>query len=196
MTDETPQAGTPEPKPDANSLEALSPAELSRMVRALRDESAAHRVKAKEALAKLSELESAQAAADQQRAKEQGDYKALYEALQVKAAEQSKAQADLEERIRRMTVETLRARVGAETGLPPALVARLTGETEDEIRADAESLKAALGSAGNGAGAGRAPAQTTQVPGGQAATSIAEWLRGERGIGELPPPPPHSKWGT
>ena len=38
----------------------------------------------------------------------------------------------------------LRAKVGSEAGLPPALIARLSGEDEDAIKADAESLKAAI----------------------------------------------------
>lgn len=40
----------------------------------------------------------------------------------------------------KLKAEALRRRVADETGLSPALAKRLAGETEEELRADAESL--------------------------------------------------------
>jgi hypothetical protein len=82
---------------------------------------------------------------------------AIEEARQLKAAQMSdadKAKAEVEtERTKREEAErllaeertaTLRVRVAAEMKLPDGLASRLTGSTEDELRADAKSLLASI----------------------------------------------------
>ncbi len=50
--------------------------------------------------------------------------------------------ADLEAQLKAATLKALRAQVAAEAGLPPKLAARLQGETEADLRRDAEDLRA------------------------------------------------------
>lgn len=66
------------------------------------------------------------------------------EKAQKAAADAEAARAELEAQIRSRDVELLRQRVGAEVGLPVELVARLQGEDEESIRADAKALAAVI----------------------------------------------------
>jgi hypothetical protein len=59
----------------------------------------------------------------------------------------------------------LKLTIGAEFGLSPALAKRLVGETEDELRADAEALKPHVATPPTGPQ--RPGSSTTPVPGGQ-----------------------------
>jgi len=47
-------------------------------------------------------------------------------------------------------LETMRIKVGTASGLPQELVDRLTGDTEEEMKVDAERLAKALGQSGGG----------------------------------------------
>lgn len=55
--------------------------------------------------------------------------------------------ADLEAQLKAVTLKALRAQVAAEAGLPPKLAARLQGDTEADLRRDAEDLRALAPSA-------------------------------------------------
>lgn len=104
------------------------------------------------------------AEAEAARAKEQGDFKALYEAAEARAAE-------LESQLRKREYEALRAKVAAKHGLPAELAARLAGEDEGELEADAKTLAkliAPRAAPDTEAGAGArttAPAKTGTAPG-------------------------------
>lgn len=67
------------------------------------------------------------------KAKEDNDFKALYEA-ETKKREDAERERDTERRT------ALRSRIAAKHQLPDALAARLSGETEDELDADAKDL--------------------------------------------------------
>ena len=66
--------------------------------------------------------------------------------------------ADLEAQLKAAALKALRAQIAVETGLPPKLAARLQGETEADLRRDAEDLRAFV-----------ARSTTTPVPGGPVA---------------------------
>jgi hypothetical protein len=50
--------------------------------------------------------------------------------------------AELESQLKAATLAALRTQIAAEAGLPPKLAARLQGETEADLRRDAEDLRA------------------------------------------------------
>ena len=66
--------------------------------------------------------------------------------------------ADLEAQLKAAALKALRAQIALESGLPPKLAARLHGETEADLRRDADDLRAFV-----------ARSTTTPVPGGPAA---------------------------
>lgn len=71
------------------------------------------------------------------------DYDALKEANgkydeQIKKLNQDLADANA--KIRKGEIDSLKAKVALETGLPAELQARLSGETEEDIRKDAKAL--------------------------------------------------------
>lgn len=99
---------------------------------------------------------------------QQADQRAEYEALKAKAAKldeledatrteqqrladkltkAEKAREEAERRAAEAGVELLRTRIAADTGLPSPLAVRLRGASEEEIRADAAELLAAMGTA-------------------------------------------------
>lgn len=61
--------------------------------------------------------------------------------------------------------DALRIRVATDAGLPVALASKLSGDTEDELRADAETLKPFIATPPTGPQ--RPGGSTTPVPGGQ-----------------------------
>lgn len=67
------------------------------------------------------------------------------EALTKAAEGHKQAVADYEAKIRGYEAASVKSRIADEVGLDRRLVSRLTGETEEEIRKDAEGLKAILG---------------------------------------------------
>lgn len=79
------------------------------------------------------------------RAKKLGDLEAAQmseqEKLQAQLAQLEKGKAEAEARVKALEISTLRARLLAEAGLPAELADRVKGETEEEIKADLESLK-------------------------------------------------------
>lgn len=91
---------------------------------------------AKKVLADAAELRQAQMS-DADKAKEEAE-KTRQEAEDLKA---QLAQRDLND---------LRKKIASELKLPEALAARLTGTTEDEIKADAEALVKAIPAVSNG----------------------------------------------
>jgi hypothetical protein len=81
---------------------------------------------------------SMKAEQDAARAKEQGDYKALWE-----AAEAEKVQ--LAETLRARDFEAMRTRIAAKHGLPGELAARLAGDDEAALELDARALAKLVG---------------------------------------------------
>ncbi len=108
-------------KPDAVLVAIKREQEKRRKMAAERDE----------ALAKVKEYEDAQKSEAEKRE----------EAL----AESQKELEALRNQNRQLEVRQLRATVAAEKNLPPKLADRLTGETVEEIEADADSLLEDLG---------------------------------------------------
>ena len=101
-----------------------------KLIKELRGESAAHRKAKKEA-------ETAAELAARQAAEEQGKFKELYEQEMDK---REKAEAET----KRLELDALKSKVAVEVGLPAPLAARLQGETEDELKADAQAVLAVL----------------------------------------------------
>lgn len=142
---------TTTPAVEANAKPEMTLEDAMRELREARKEAAKYRTEKKT-------VEQAQAEAQRKQDEERGEFKKLYEA----------AKAELEAaRVAAKTAEAkaLRLKVGGEFGLPEVLSARLVGETEEEMRADAEAVKSALpkpqpptfsNDAGNGKGGGQA----------------------------------------
>lgn len=136
--------GTKPPQPQAAQAEDLDalPTWAQRMVRDLRRENASHR----------KQVESAEKSA----AEQQGKFQELYE----KEQQERKA---LEAKLRDLELSDVRRKAGVKYGLPDALAARLRGDDEDAIFADAKIVAAALpkqvaaNDARNGTGAATAP---------------------------------------
>lgn len=82
--------------------------------------------------------------------------------------EKDKKIAELESSVKKYETSALRTRIAHETGLDYSLASRLTGESEEEIRADAKSLSEAIGKMKTSA----APAKSTE-PAGAAGKSNA-----------------------
>lgn len=138
---DSPDAGQPTaavgrqdaPTTDSGSDLDKMRAELNRANRS----DAERRLALKAAQDELAALKAAQAEAEQKTLAERGEYQKLYEAERARAA-------DMAARIAAQELATLRQRVAAEKGLPPALAERLQGTTAEELAADAEALLSAL----------------------------------------------------
>lgn len=61
------------------------------------------------------------------------------------AADSAKTIAELQGKINKFENDALKVRVATAAGLSAELASRLTGTTEDELKADAEKLKTAVG---------------------------------------------------
>lgn len=96
---------------------------------------------------------------------EQNNFKQLLE-------NRNKEYADLQTEV----LKERRMRIGLAAGLPEALAQRLIGNTEDEIKADAEKVKSTLPQP-TPSEPGRASRTTTSVPGGAAAQETDEQRR-------------------
>lgn len=158
MDDMQPTPVTPEPAQPAETTPtddlpdwAKDPAKVVAMVRDLRKENADHR-KAKQS------AESAAQQAETARLAEQGEFKKLYE-------EATRQLTELQSQLKASQVQALRSKVASELGIPPQLAERLRGETEEEMKQDAESLKAVIPTPS----ASGTRQTTTAVPGGQPA---------------------------
>lgn len=93
--------------------------------------------------------------AERKAAEEQGKWKELYEKTQAEINAERNARKTLEMNI-------LREKVARQVGLPEKLAARLQGEDEDSLLADAKSIlaelpKPAAPNINNGAGVGNVP---------------------------------------
>lgn len=75
--------------------------------------------------------------------------------------EKDKKIAELEGSVKKYETSALKARIAHETGLDYSLAARLSGESEEEIRADAKSLSETIGKMKTSA----APAKSTEPAG-------------------------------
>lgn len=75
--------------------------------------------------------------------------------------EKDKKIAELEGSVKKYETSALKTRIAHETGLDYSLAARLSGDTEDEIRADAKSLSETIGKMKTSA----APARSTEPAG-------------------------------
>lgn len=89
-----------------------------------------------EAKAKADAQKAAQDA-EQAALEKNAEFQKLYEAEKQKVAA-------LEQQVKQLHIQALRAKIGIEVGLPPEISDRLQGDTEEEVRADAEKLKAVL----------------------------------------------------
>lgn len=75
--------------------------------------------------------------------------------------EKDKKIAELESSVKKYETSALKTRIAQETGLDYALATRLTGDTEEELRADAKSLSDTIGKMKNIA----APTKSTEPAG-------------------------------
>ena len=136
---ETPPAGEAEPVAPINAeaavediaAQAEKPDAVSNAIKAEREAAKKAKAERDEALAKIKEYEDAQKSEAEKRE----------EAL----AETQKELEALRNENHQLEVRQLRATVAAEKNLPPRLASRLTGETVEEIQADADSLLEDLG---------------------------------------------------
>jgi len=113
----------------------------------------------------------------------------------VSPEEAKKATEELEKRVKKLTEEAetarttiaghestikryqaaeLRSKIADEVGLDRRLVSRLSGDTEEALRKDAESLKTLFGGAGNGATGGGMASTEPQGAGSGWATVAAQ----------------------
>lgn len=77
--------------------------------------------------------------------KQIGDLNTAVDAATKKSAAFEKSIAEKDAAIKKYETASVKARVAHETGLPYELSGRLSGETEEEIRKDAESLVKLVG---------------------------------------------------
>lgn len=102
--------------------------------------------------------------------KQIGELNTAMEAAAKKSADFEKSIAEKDAAIKRYETASVKARVAHETGLPYELASRLSGETEDEIRKDAEALSKLVGTR-------RSDPKATNEPGGdpgKAAETLAK----------------------
>lgn len=131
-TDPTDVQTTPaeEQKPATPESVDTLPDWAQKLIKEMRSENAKHR-KAK------TEAEKAAEELAKKQAEEQGEYKRLYEEAEARRLEaEQKAQAS--------ELARLKSSVAQKLQLPPALVDRLRGETEEELEADAKALLDAM----------------------------------------------------
>lgn len=119
-------------QPDQQPSETVNdlPDWAQKLIKELRGENASHRKAKKQA-------ETEAEVATRKAAEEQGKYKELYE-TELAKREAAEMQAKC------LELDALKSKVAAEVGLPQQLASRLAGETEDEIKADAQVVLAAL----------------------------------------------------
>jgi hypothetical protein len=118
---------------------------------------------AREKERKRKEQEAADKAALELRLKEQGEFKTLADQL---AAEKERLQQEIAQRdaeIAKRDHEALCVKVATAHGLAPELAARLTGQTEGELNADAAAFKKSISEQKSGNLPGPPPKQQTQA---------------------------------
>lgn len=78
-------------------------------------------------------------------AKQVADYQKQIEEIKASHSEDSKTIETLTTRVKAYETAEIRSRVAHEMGLPYGMASRINGETEEEIRKDAQSLKDLIG---------------------------------------------------
>jgi vacuolar-type H+-ATPase subunit I/STV1 len=141
------------------------PAKVREMMKNLREENAKHRTEKRELEKRMSSAEAEAAKAQEAKLQEQNQYKELYE-------KRDKELNDLKAQLQQAQQTALRATIAGEFGLPPALAARLQGATDEDMRKDAETLKALIP-----AGTPRQGQNTAPAPGGQPGQETDEQRR-------------------
>lgn len=139
-------APTPAPKaPDAPAQQGgdlpdwvKDPARAYEEIKKLREEAASHRTTSKSLEQRLSEIESTTAKARERELAEQNKWKEL-------AEERERKLAEFEASLKAQAAQTLRAQIALEYKLSPGLAKRLVGDSEDDLRKDAQALMAELG---------------------------------------------------
>lgn len=160
--------------PSGGSVDFSSqPKEVQELFEKLLEDKRQANKEAQETKKRLREIESAKEAAERQALEEQGQFKAAYEREKL-------AREKLEAETQTRLLGLMREKIGLQAGLPEALIPRLQGATEDEIRADAEALKAALPVSSQAPKPSGTQTNTTAVPRGtpsaQSDDAIKAWL--------------------
>lgn len=164
MSDDIKQPDAPEGGEQASAAEPQTfPAEY---VKQLREEAKQYRLQMKDMQTKMAQFEQMQAQAEEQEMAEQSRWQEL-------AEKREKELLEIKQSLESERRTALRARIASEYNLPPQLAERLAGNTEEELKADAESL-AKLIPANPQPQASR---QTTQIPAGSASTNREEFVR-------------------
>lgn len=78
-------------------------------------------------------------------AKMVADYQKQIEDIKASHSEDSKTISDLTAQVKSYETANLKSKVAYEMGLPYGMASRISGETEEDIRKDAESLKELIG---------------------------------------------------
>ena len=116
---------------DEIAAKAENPDAVSKAIKAEREAAKEARRRAEDAEAKVKEFEDAQKSEEEKR---------------EEALEAARKEADTyKDRIKQLEVRQRRSEVAAAKNLPPKLADRLTGETVEEIEADADALLEDLG---------------------------------------------------
>lgn len=131
------------------------PKEAQDEIKRLREESKQHRLTARELEKRLKDFDAKAKAADDEKLTANQEYQKLAEKYKSEAEQAAKELAQLR-------VTALRERIARKNGLPDELAARLRGDTEDEINADAVELAKLIKPADE---KGKKPGLTA-VPGG------------------------------
>ena len=145
MTDNQAQEAQSVDKPtdEASAQEATipewakDPTKAYAEIRNAREEAKSHRVMAQELKKRLDEIEATQKANEENETRKKGDFETLL-------TKKEKELNDLRQQFEAERMNALRLRIGAEAGLPTALMERLRGSNEAELKADAEALKALI----------------------------------------------------
>jgi len=133
MTTEDGQMPDPiDEAPDGENAATDAPANMDEL-RKLRAEAKQRRLEAKSLAEKLAEFERKAEEAKKAELAEQQQYQQLYEQEKQRAAQ-------IEAQMKQMQHDHLRQRIATEAGLPAVFAARLMGETEEELRADAKAM--------------------------------------------------------
>lgn len=78
-------------------------------------------------------------------AKTVAEYQKQIEEIKAAHSEDSKTINDLTAQVKAYETANIKSRVAYETGLPYGMASRISGETEEDIRKDAEALKELIG---------------------------------------------------
>lgn len=97
-----------------------------------------------------------------------------YDALQNKVSAYDKTVAELQAKIKGYETNSVKMRIAQEKGIPLELATRLAGESEDDIRQDAETLAKFIG--GEKPATPTAPLRSTEPADGSAANAALKAL--------------------